>query len=158
MPTSITGSSIFQATITLNNAQIKALPSTPVEILPAPGEGKVILPIGMVFVLDCSAGAYDNVANASPQLFSGASSQALSTAKPSLAWAPGAVSVRAIVSGGEFYVLSGAFDGSVSGDGGLEINAALTLKDLWNGSDYTEGHDDNTLKIFLLFIVVDVGA
>lgn len=159
MPSSITGSSIFQATITLNNAQIKTLPTVPVEILPAPGAGKVIMPLGMVFIADSRAGAYDNVTNASPQLFSGNSTQALSTAKPSIIAAETAELItRAIVSGGEFYVLSGAFEGSVSGDGGLEVNAALVLKDNWNGSNYTQGHADNTLKIVIMFMVVDVGA
>jgi hypothetical protein len=51
---------VLQATVTLTDAQIKALPSTPVEIVAAPGVGRFLVPIGAWLVLDATAGAYTN--------------------------------------------------------------------------------------------------
>jgi hypothetical protein len=48
------------ATVPLNNDAIKALPSTPVEIIPAPGAGKIILPFTGLLSLNM-VGVYTNV-------------------------------------------------------------------------------------------------
>lgn len=59
---------IYSATVTLTDAQIKALPSTFPEIVAAPGANKVIkFESGFVSV-DCQAGAYTNVDVAAAQL------------------------------------------------------------------------------------------
>lgn len=52
---------IFQRKVILTDAQIKALPTTPFEILPTPGEGKMIKYVSGMMVLDTVAGAYTNV-------------------------------------------------------------------------------------------------
>jgi hypothetical protein len=52
---------LTKATVTLTNAQIKALPTTPVSIVAAPGSGKIILVIAALLVADTSGGAYTNI-------------------------------------------------------------------------------------------------
>lgn len=47
-------------TVTLTNAQILALPTTPVEIVAAPGANKLLVPTMAVLLLDSSAAAYTN--------------------------------------------------------------------------------------------------
>lgn len=51
-----------RTTVTLTDAQIKALPSTPVELVAAPGTGKWIDVVSVTLRKDNTAGAYGNIA------------------------------------------------------------------------------------------------
>jgi hypothetical protein len=52
---------ILTKTVTLTDAQIKALPTTPIALVASPGSGYFISPIGVVLVVDAVAGAYSNI-------------------------------------------------------------------------------------------------
>lgn len=49
------------ASLTLTDAQIKALPTTPVTIVPAPGIGFIVKPFAFTIITNTSAGAYTNI-------------------------------------------------------------------------------------------------
>ncbi len=52
---------IYQATVTLTDAQIKALPTTPITVVSAPGANKVIQPIFANLFAKTTSGAYTNI-------------------------------------------------------------------------------------------------
>jgi len=60
-PPSPGGLGYLSATVTLTDAQIKTLPTTPVILIVAPGIGKVISPFFYTIYSKCSAGAYTNI-------------------------------------------------------------------------------------------------
>lgn len=55
------GINLFESTIVLTNAQIKALPTTPLVLVAAPGAGIAYVPISINLHSDFTAGAYTNV-------------------------------------------------------------------------------------------------
>lgn len=58
---SASGAPILRASVTLTDAQIKALPTTPITVVAAAGAGTVITPIAWRFIADLSGGAYATV-------------------------------------------------------------------------------------------------
>lgn len=51
---------VYSRKTTLTDAQIKALPTTPVQLVAAPGAGKVIKLLGGMFKIDTTNGVYTN--------------------------------------------------------------------------------------------------
>ena len=150
---------VLRKTVTLTDAQIKALPTTPFEIIAAQGAGKIIRWLGAWIVLNNSAGGY--VAIGLPIL------QLCYLVSPSVIEASGFVDVLGTLpvagihsapipplssfNDAESYLSWGPTD-----TGDLIVNAGLGIGDIYNGlADYTGGNAANTLKVTVLYTIVD---
>lgn len=159
------GSSYLSAEYTLDNDEIIGLRTTPVDIVPAQGSGKIILAFLAYIVTDFSAGVYGNRVNASIQLGGNEDGSFSDLSSPLLLNGALGTTNRTIImfslpytySIGEdpFYTVSTSYDpGSFSG----YENCPLAIKDvLTSGSgNYTGGNEANTMKVVVHYIVVDV--
>lgn len=160
------GDILLKKSLILTDAQIKALPTTPIELVAAPGVGKIIQLISANFILDNVAGAY--VANADssftisflafgnqssvtvPQLVQGILQTAIANPYISefsiLPTVPGA---------GTFLGLNVAPSSFVLTLDGVE-NCPLVIGDYWagHGINYTGGNAANTLKVNLWYDIL----
>jgi hypothetical protein len=154
------GSSYLVASVELTDAQIKALPSQPVEVVAAPGAGKVIMPIACFVKANCNAGAYLLDADSSWMLVI---DQSVKISCP--------LRVEGLLNNagtqvGKFmfpqaYPGSGTFSGYVEtyneGLVAATENLPLYIIDSLGGvSDYTGGNAANTLKVTVYYVVVDL--
>jgi hypothetical protein len=153
--------SLLSASVTLTDAQIKALPSTAVELVAAPGAGKIINVLSCRVALDNSSGAYTNATDASLVLKLGSLwiSSVMITDTALLGTTPDSTN---FVLPASTYMTVGTFNGeilsSLQGNtiAGQE-NVALDIKDDYaGGSDYTGGNAANTLKVTVYYVVVDL--
>lgn len=145
----------------LTNDQIKSLPSTPFQIVPAPGAGKFIFPVAAFGILNTLAGRYTNIAGAvwniewNGDRGSGAPvliENYLDTEGISMV----NFSFPSTVPGEDSLVGSNPSKGIFSAFPTFE-NSPLYLRDVWNGvSNYTGGHADNKLKVTVYYVVVDL--
>jgi hypothetical protein len=142
---------ILSRTTTLTDAQIKALPGTSVEVVPAPGAGMIVVPLVALLFLTRPT-TYTNVdAGSSVNLvWPGVGDATIYITGPSL-----------LGSNPSFCALHGAsFD-----NGGSQyafafesvVNAALQI-DAGNGAlgDFTGGGAGNSLKVQVLYSVLEV--
>ena len=154
-------------TVTLNNEDIKALPTTPIQIVPAPGLGRYVLPIAANVILNNSAGAYTNVSPNTNSWNIGWQGSSLWYASGQLVSnALGAANASPIY--GDFM-----FPGTLrtgTGDFAGELvttmfnqplnsieNLPLVIKDDWNGNtNYTGGNVSNTMKVTTLYAVMAI--
>ena len=145
-----------KATVTLTNAQIKALPTTPVEVVAAPGAGKLLVALYSVFALTTHAGDYTNI-NAAAQLGVDLSF-GLSTSAGVLNEASGGGVSGVLAVGGPGI----GFVGHTGNSPPFEppttfVNTALVVAALNGGSgDFTGGNGANTLKVTVYYVVVDL--
>lgn len=126
-------------TVTLTDAQIKALPTTAIELVPAPGAGKVVVPIKFVLIFNNDAGAYGN-ADQLPHLDTNGFSYGDDIIDPA----------------GLSSIYSHALDGMPSGNPGDLENQPIMLKTTGNVGNYTGGNAANYLKVTTLYIVVEI--
>ena len=155
--TNPTEQTVFSVTVPLTNAQIKALPTTPVVLVSAPGPGKKIVPITIDVSLDNQAGAYDGSSSGerfwqlvymtSPNPSEASGLFGLNALAVAGTWA-GSIPPLATFNGTEGYLM-----GTLTGAESIE-NTALAIADIYNGvDDYTGGNDANTGSVTLLYTV-----
>lgn len=154
---------IYQASVTLTDAQIKALPTSAVEVVPAPGAGSALIFIGALLTIDAAAAAYyngDDVVVTTLNLRYGTAD---------------ASAYVADVGGDHFLTYHGVKtislgpSGNSGGPGGSNVqqyaqniaNAAIkvgavNLDDMSASSDFTLGNAANTLKVTVWYGVVDL--
>lgn len=151
---------VRQATVTLTNAQIKALPTTAVTLVNARGANTLIVPVSVTYRLHNAAGAYVSDPGATWHILLGAqeASAMIKTAdmlaEPSthLGW----------FSFDNNKVGTGDFADMVTHD--LErldfewINLPLGIRDMYIGGnlDYTGGHASNTLRIAVAYMTLNI--
>lgn len=152
---------VYSASVTLTDAQIKALPTTPVELVAAPGAGKILLILSAFMLLDTSAGAYTNVNAAATGGvdIGGAYGNFMQVLDPAgLVPALEGTDVLAFkldtavyISGDQVYNNVAAY---TVGD---YVNTPIII-DLENSSDgnFTGGNAANTLKVTALYTIIDV--
>lgn len=155
------GGSILVASVTLTDAQIKALSTNPsgfIELVPAPGVGKAISLINAVLYFDIDGGAYTNI-DADCALLIGYGDWA--TAASILSRMPSDSNYRAA------YLTPAAYvDGRPAWPDSLTYypdnyynfeNVPLKIV-ASNGSagDFTGGNAANTLKVTVYYVVVDL--
>lgn len=152
---------ILQRTVTLTDAQIKALPTTPVEVVPAPGEGKIAYPIAGFLSIDTTEGFYENA----PVTFvvvswGDATWEALAHLETN-ADVP-------FTQGGPVYLLMSQRAG-ISGSDLAATEISTSVEQIVNAplslyvfteddpaEDFTGGDPANTLKVTVWYAVVDV--
>lgn len=145
---------IHQATVTLTDAQIKALPTTPVDLTGTPGATRVLAYQFGTAHLNASAGSYSGVG----------------TVDPNLAMLQMRVgNLFASVYGDWSWILEEGFDGLVMmpalSESGLRTEFANLPFVLYGPNGVTEGlgnfgggHADNTLRVSVAFMVFDLST
>ena len=157
---------VYSRTVTLTDAQIKALPTTGVEVVPAPGAGQAIMPLFAVLVLDTSANYYDNI-DAAASLQVGAD-RMNSLLESSGAGSAGSVS-GFLQAGAPYYAIllpaqrtmavaaspSGGMVG-FSGSSDDIQDAIMVIASNGAAGNFTQGHASNVMSITVHYTVIDL--
>jgi hypothetical protein len=157
------GSSLLSATVELTDAQIKALPTTGIEIIATPGANKIILPFSAVLVLQNWQADYTNInANSSIQISSTNGlgnilnfiEQAKNTSISNiLAYGSDSLNVVSIgqpIYGGQPTAFTGIIPADLIDDG-----LSIRINNVGSGN-LTGGNAANTLKVTVYYVVVDL--
>ncbi len=135
---------IRTTTVAITNAQVKTLPTTSIQLVPAHGSGKAVLPLAVIANRSFAAAAYTNIDGAATLTFGTADVDQVDpiTSTAITTFLGGTATVLA------YLPLSGAK---------IEDNAALVLR----GSNaaagaFTGGNAANALTVTVLFTVVDL--
>ena len=158
------GSILHQATVLLDNAAIKHLPTLGIDIVAAPGATKALIPLTAFFFLDWTAN-YGGIDADSAALKVGTSGVQLAVLLNDVAdgiaqvtglLAGGADVYNVVGTGGFFSDDWGAFVATLTGiaaadalDRPIQITAQNTL-------DYTLGHADNTLRVSVAYYILNL--
>ena len=158
-----------RTSVLLNNDQILALPTTPIEVVPAPGVGKYLVPHLAIIESDFSAGNYDNISDATLAL--GASDIVITVGENIVnvfravsMGALGPVESRRVVSVlapvQPTYPRSQETDDTWGNSYGYLANGFDHVENMhWTiaadnaDGDFTEGHEDNWLLVKLFYTV-----
>jgi hypothetical protein len=154
------------ASVTLNDAEVKALPTTQVvEVVPAPGAGKLVAPIMAIMISKVDAGAYTNIdANAKLGIVPGVDDDEIlamlyETPHPEAVQnlVSGLLTVSRVVYQPQAFLAS--LDGVVYAEAFQAVsraeNAPLNLY-CANGSsgNFTGGNAANSLKAYVVYAVL----
>lgn len=153
---------IQKVTVTLTNAQIKALPTTPVEIVPAPGAGKAIqLLLARTVIHIAALGGYTNFNTFAVQLFKGTDPLIDVSVPGTVGFFQGSdetigtyVFTPAITTDG-----SDIHAATYQANGSVERNDNQPLMFVIDNSvdgNLTAGNAANTLKITVYYIIIDL--
>lgn len=154
---------VKKTSVLLNDSQIKTLPTIPQLIIPAPGPNKIIVPLIAYATLNLvvDTGAYEGITGASLTLIS-ADGDYFSTIFPSEVYlAADDASQPKIFPIACPYTEPGVddFEGALISVAVTKdvINSAIYIADDWGGlSDYTAGDPGNTLKVDVLYHILDL--
>lgn len=146
------GESLLQvATVTLTDAQIKALPTTPVEIVAAQ-PGKAIVPVTATFNLDWT-GNYTNInANAGIRLRTTGGTLVLYRLNES----PDFLVTALLACGGDSFMVVGQRWPPDMGIPPTDFNNVVLDVSNASDGDLTDGNASNTLTVTVYFVVVDL--
>jgi hypothetical protein len=142
---------IRAATVTLTNAQIKTLPTTAVEIIPAPGANKAIVPL-IVLAYRSFGTAYTNI-DADGTLTFGTTDVAQC---PAIANVDGGATALTTflgdTAGMPLYLPS------ATGSSAVENAACVLRSDNGEAGAFTGGAAGNSLQVTVLYTIVDIAA
>lgn len=147
-PFATMGSPFATTITTLDNDEIKALPTTPIMVIPAPGDGLAIAWIWATAILNTVNGAYTVDLGSTWQLIIGTQENS-GLVQPSAAL--NAAGIKYFQFPPFFGIGAGDFAGYLVEDGDAFTsfeNLPLYIGDVYNGvADYEDGNDQNTLTI-----------
>jgi hypothetical protein len=162
LPLGAAEQTVYSRTTTLTDAQIKALPTTSIELVPAPGVGQAIMPMFALLLLDTTVNYYDNVA--ATAILQVDRLNPLDEAKMG-AGATGSVS-GLLQAGAPYYAVlllkqiqptvnTAHMYGSMGSSDDLQDAIFLRAT---NGAagNFTQGHANNVMEVTLHYTVVDL--
>lgn len=154
---------ILKATVTLTNAQIKALPTTAIEIVPAPDSGQVNIPVAVIVTTDTSAAAYTNI-GVDAYLFIG--TDAADWCYPAANESGSHVLLTALLGVANKYILLNTAASQVPISGwGIVANPvlltqadgkSLNVKISGNSGALTGGNTANSMTVAVCYMVIDI--
>jgi hypothetical protein len=147
--------SLLRATMALDDGQIKALPTTPFEIVSSPGENRLIFFQSAMVVVDCAAAAYASGDFTGGSLAFTVGGQAVSLdlaatdleglltddSQRNLCWLPARQA-------------SGPQAAAIE-DLDAMTDQPLMLAAVNTGGDYTGGDAANSMKVIVFYLIVD---
>lgn len=155
------GGAFRQQVVSLTNAQVLALPTTPVEIVPSPGVGYSLIPVVMTIYQNFQSAVVAGAGNSIQLMYgSGISHPASRILNVALGLTNPRVYLLSFPQ--SFVGVGGAFDAHVvdyDPGTGVYQDTGLYLNDYFGGvSDYTGGHANNVFRVTLMYLKLQLAT